>query len=92
MINRSEIINSLSDFMKKNNKKYNIVKIGLFGSIARDNINEKSDVDIVVELTKPDFINLISIKQELEKQFHCRVDVVRYWDTYLKHRIDSEAV
>ncbi len=94
-MNRDEIINYLRSFREKNHTKYNIIRIGIFGSAARDNMNEKSDIDIVVELEKPDFFNLIGIKQALEEQLHQSVDIVRYrekMNQYLKRRIDSEAV
>lgn len=95
LMNRDEIINYLRSFREKNHTKYNIIRIGIFGSAARDNMNEKSDIDIVVELEKPDFFNLIGIKQALEEQLHQSVDIVRYrekMNQYLKRRIDSEAV
>jgi predicted nucleotidyltransferase len=94
-MNRDEIINYLSRFREKNRTKYNIIRIGIFGSAARDSMNEKSDIDIVVELEKPDFFNLIDIKQALEAQLHHSVDIVRYrekMNKYLKRRIDSEAI
>jgi len=95
LMNRDEIINYLRRFREKNHTKYNIIRIGIFGSAARDSMNEKSDIDIVVELEKPDFFNLIGIKQALEEQLHQSVDIVRYrekMNQYLKRRIDSEAV
>lgn len=95
MINRNETIHTLRRFRKNNYKKYNIIKIGIFGSVANDRMHETSDIDIVVELEKPDFLNLIGIKQALEKELHHSVDIVRYRDRmnkYLKHRIDNEAV
>ena len=94
-MNRNKIIHSLRCFKKEKHKKYSIIKIGIFGSVARNNMNEKSDIDIVVELEKPDFLNLITIKQELEEQLHYPVDIVRYrekMNKYLKRRIDREAV
>lgn len=94
-MNRDEIINYLRRFREKNHTKYNIIRIGIFGSAARDSMNEKSDIDIVVELERPDFFSLIGIKQTLETQLHHSVDIVRYrkrMNKYLKRRIDSEAV
>ncbi len=55
----------------------------------------QSDIDVVVELRKPDLFYLIGIKQDLEEKFHRPVDIVRYRDkmnTFLKGRIDKEAV
>ena len=56
---------------------------------------ESSDIDVVVELGTPDMFFLIGIKQELEEQLHCPVDIVRYrekMNTFLKSRIDQEAL
>ena len=40
-------------------------------------MNDKSDIDIVVDLGRPDYFNLIGIKQALEEQLHYPVDIVR---------------
>jgi len=58
-------------------------------------MEELSDIDIVVELNKPDLFYLVDIKQDLEEKFHRPVDIVRYRDrmnAFLKKRIDKEAV
>ena len=92
---RDEIILVLRKFKEMNPKKYSIIKIGVFGSAARDDMREESDIDVVVELTEPDLFKLIGIKQDLEEQFHRTVDIVRYrsnMSQFLKSRIDSEAV
>jgi len=85
----------LRRFKEAYQKKYNIVKIGVFGSAAKDCMNDKSDIDIVVNLEKPDFLALIGIKQALEEQLHHPIDIVRYRENmnkYLKQRIDKEAI
>ena len=69
-MNRDEILLFLRRFREKYHSKYNIVKIGVFGSAARDSMNDKSDIDIVVDLGRPDYFNLIGIKQALEEQLH----------------------
>jgi predicted nucleotidyltransferase len=58
---RNEIIQTLSGFMDMNKDRYEIIRIGVFGSAARDSMNEQSDVDVVVELGKPDLFYLIGI-------------------------------
>ena len=58
-------------------------------------MTKNSDIDVVVELIEPDLFSLIGIKQHLQEQFHCQVDIVRYRDkmnAFLKRRIDEEAV
>ena len=92
---RDDIIQVLKRFKRFNADRYNIVRLGLFGSRARDICGEESDIDVVVVLSKPDMFNLVDIKQDLEKKFQCRVDIVRYRDKmnpFLKKRIEKEAV
>jgi len=92
---RDEIILVLRKFKEMNPKRYGIAKIGVFGSAARDDMRDESDIDVVVELSEPDLFKLIGIKQDLEEQFHRPVDIVRYrhnMNRFLKSRIDKEAV
>ena len=91
---RKEIILSLRRFKERNQNKYRIIRIGIFGSAARDTMNEQSDIDVVVELEKQDLFNIIGIKQDLEEQLQQAVDIVSYrknMNEFLKRRIDSEA-
>jgi len=60
-----DIISILREYKIKNQNKYRIVSIGVFGSSARGAVDEQSDVDIVVELENPDMFHLIGIKQDL---------------------------
>lgn len=71
-----EIIALLRDFKARYAEKYGIEVIGLFGSVARGEQREDSDVDIAYE-GKPDILFRSRIKQELEKLLDCKVDVVR---------------
>lgn len=90
-----EIIQALRRFRDVKGGEYDIVRIGLFGSAARDATNKTGDIDVVVVLGKPDMFNLIGIKQDLEEEFQCSVDVIRYrerMNPFLKRRIEKEAV
>jgi len=93
---RDDILSVLKRFKRLNADRYNIVRLGLFGSGARDICEEESDIDVVVVLNKPNMFNLVGIKQDLEKQFQRHVvDIVRYRDKmnpFLKKRIEKEAV
>jgi len=94
-MDKDEILEVLRRFKETNGDKYKIDSLGLFGSAARQSRNKKSDIDIVVVLSKLDAFNFIGIKQELEEQFRCHVDVVRYrekMNPFLRKRIDKEAV
>jgi len=92
---RNEIIRTLRGFVEMNRDRYKIIRIGIFGSAARDSMNEQSDIDVVVELGKQDLFNIIGIKQDLEEQFSKPVDIISYrekMNQFLKKRIDKEAV
>jgi predicted nucleotidyltransferase len=94
-MNRDEIILFLRGFREIYHSKYNIKRIGIFGSAAKDSISDESDIDIVVDLAKPEFSDLIGIKRTLEEQLNYPVDIVRYRNSmnkYLKQRIDREAI
>ena len=66
------------NFLKTNkqllNEKYNVTKIGLFGSYANDEANENSDIDILVEMP-PSFDNFFDLKYFLEDAFKKTVDL-----------------
>lgn len=94
-MDREEVISYLKKFKEENQNKYHIERLGVFGSVAKDKAHAKSDLDIVVKLTKQDLFEIIGIKQELEEKFHVPVDVVSYrekMNAFLKKRIDAEAV
>ena len=92
---RNDIILSLRRFKEINQQKYNIIRIGLFGSGARDNMREQSDIDVVVELETQDLFDLIGIKLDLEEELSQQIYIVSYRDKmndFLKRRIEKEAV
>jgi len=94
-MNNVDVIKTLKNFKKQNGNRYNILKIGVFGSAARNELNSQSDIDVVVVLEKPDMFDLIGIKHDLEEMFNRRVDIVRYRDdmnSFLKRQIEREAI
>ena len=56
---------------------YGIIKIGIFGSVARNEQTEDSDVDVCVEMKKPDLFTMVHIKDDLQELFGKSVDIVR---------------
>ena len=49
MINRSDILQFLQMNKILFKERYNVVKIGIFGSYSREEQTENSDIDIIVE-------------------------------------------
>ena len=94
-MNRVEIIKKLKQYKEKNQSRYNFLKIGLFGSAARDTNHAGSDIDILVEQQTPDLFILGEIKTELEEEFGTPIDIIRLHDginDLLKKRIHQEAI
>jgi predicted nucleotidyltransferase len=73
---KETILNYLMQHKQEFQKKYAIEKIGLFGSYARDEASDKSDIDIFVKM-KPDMFKLIELKQQIENDLKKRVDIIR---------------
>ncbi|MDQ7084951.1 MAG: nucleotidyltransferase domain-containing protein [Sulfurovum sp.] len=73
---KETIINYLINHKKEFQKKYEIEKIGLFGSYAREEAHQDSDIDIFVQM-KPDFFKLVELKQQIENDLKKQVDVIR---------------
>jgi len=58
---------------------HGIKKAGLFGSAVRDELNENSDIDILVEIKQDiSLLDFIGIKLELEDAIGKKVDLVEY--------------
>lgn len=92
---KRDIIKILRKYKKDFADRYNILTIGIFGSVARDDAGEDSDVDVVVQISEPDLFMLVGIKNDLEERLRRPVDIVTYRDNmnpFLKKRIDREAV
>ncbi len=93
--NRETILQELRKVKPDLEKRYGVTKIGIFGSMARNEIREDSDVDVVLEMREPDLFYMVHIKEDLEKRLKMPVDVIRYrkmMNSRLKARIDREAV
>jgi len=73
---KHEIINYLKDHYQDFKSQYHVEKIGLFGSYARDEATEDSDIDIFVKM-KPSMFDMIAIKDQMEEDLHIKVDIIR---------------
>ena len=80
MLTQKEIMQYLKenkDFFKI---KFNILKIGIFGSYARNEQTETSDIDIIIEMpldTTEIFEKKQELREVLKQTFHCKIDICR---------------
>jgi len=73
---REEILQVLRENKERFVEKYGITKLGLFGSFARNEATEESDVDVCVEMP-PVFFDFEAVREKLESSFQRPVSVVR---------------
>ncbi len=71
-----DIKNSLSSRKEHLFKKYPIKTLAIFGSYARNEQSENSDLDILVEFHDKIGIEFIDLAEELEKAVGLKVDLV----------------
>lgn len=58
-------------------KKHGIKKIGIFGSYARGEAKQGSDLDLIVEFKKrKSLLELVGIEQELEDRLGIKIDLL----------------
>ena len=71
------VLNFLKEHKTRYLKEYGVTKIGLFGSYAREEAKESSDVDIAIEMLaeKKSLSTFFALRRELEKAFHTKVDL-----------------
>jgi hypothetical protein len=60
-------------------KKHKIRKAGIFGSYARGEEKNNSDIDILIQPTKNmSFFDIVRLEEELKKELKKRVDLLTY--------------
>jgi len=92
---RQEVLKVLESYKRNHAEEFGIVRIGIFGSVARDEATQESDVDVVIETKNPNLFKLSRIRLDLEELMHTHVDLISYresMNTFLKERIQKEAV
>ena len=72
-----EYLNKLQQFKHQYSSEYGIECIGIFGSVARGEQSENSDLDIYYEGKSLGLKSLVELPEQLEKFLGVSVDVVR---------------
>ena len=56
---------------------YHITQLGIFGSVARHEQTETSDIDVYFEAAPMGLFTFARLKSELENLLNCNVDLLR---------------
>jgi len=71
-----EILKILREHKEELKKKFKVRELEIFGSYARDEATEKSDIDILMEFEEvPDLFNFIRLERHLEELLGIKVDL-----------------
>ncbi len=90
---KKEIISFLKDNKEKLQNSFNVKKIGLFGSYAKDNATQNSDIDIIVDMP-PSFDAYYDLKEYLENALGKKVDLglEKNIRAFIKEKIKNEII
>lgn len=95
MKTREEYLSDIKRFKEQFASTFGIRSIGIFGSVARNEHHEGSDLDVFVELEDPDPFIMFDIRERLEESCGCKVDLLRLRNT-LRHlllkRIEQDGI
>ena len=94
MVNRAECIEKLRTSRDVVANKFGVRSMRLFGSVARNEQTESSDVDICVEM-EPSLLRRSGLKLYLEELLKMPVDVLRLhknMDSYLTREIEKDGI
>ena len=83
------------NIIKKTSQRFQPTLIGIFGSYARGEQNDASDLDILIDFDSPiNLIELIGLEQELSDLLGVKVDLVTLKSVHpsVKPYIDSDLI
>ena len=73
---QKDVLNLLSSHKESLHRQFHVKSLALFGSVARDEATDVSDVDLLVEFDRPTgYFGLIALQDHLEELLQCKVDV-----------------
>jgi predicted nucleotidyltransferase len=91
----NEYIRLLHDYKREHAAEYGIERMGIFGSVARNEQKEDSDIDIYYEGPAMSLSGNVRLLKDLERLFGTHVDIIRK-HKYLKpefiNRMEKELI
>jgi predicted nucleotidyltransferase len=91
----NEYLHLLRDYKRTHAAEYGIERMGVFGSVARGEQKEGSDIDVYYEGPAMNLSGSVRLLEDLEKLFGTHVDIIRkhkYLNPKFVARLEKEAI
>ncbi len=75
-LSKSDLKKKLVDLVPELKAEFAVAKLGLFGSYAREEQTEKSDIDLLVQFRKPVGWKSLTLELFLEEKLGRKIDLV----------------
>jgi predicted nucleotidyltransferase len=92
---QEDVLQTLKQKNTELTKQFGVKSLSLFGSVARNEAMQTSDVDLLVEFNRPvGYFGLFALQDYLEKLLGCSVDLgtPNSLKPYIKKRIEGELI
>lgn len=76
MLTIQQLTDKLREQLPYLSAEYGITRLGIFGSYAKGDAREESDIDLVIEFKTPLGLRFMELIDYLEQLFHVPVDVL----------------
>lgn len=91
---QNELLSKLNTVKNELHGKFGVNKIGLFGSYAKDEATETSDVDLIIDMETKNYFSLIKVEHYLSHYLSKKVDI-GFFDSlkpYIKNEITKDLI
>lgn len=92
---RDDIIQILERNKEFLQREFGVIRVGIFGSVSRDEFNNESDIDLIVEMTNISYDKYAGLCLFLEKLFNRKIQVLlksKYMSKEFFERIREEII
>jgi predicted nucleotidyltransferase len=91
----NEYIRLLHDYKRQHAAEYGIERLGIFGSVARGEQTDDSDVDVYYEGPAMGLSGNVRLLEDLERLFGTHVDIIRkhkYLKSEFVNRLEKDLI
>lgn len=92
---QTRITESIRELKPELERRFGIKKLAIFGSYARDEERDDSDIDLaIVEIDKKDYFNRVNAKYFLEERLQKSVDIgyLSSFRNFIRKRVEKEMI